>query len=389
MRGCQTRSPTSSRPARHLADTRETRGHRLMSENAERRAALQRERAAALADGSTAGRCPPAKSVRSTSAPAPGAFAFAIAPRVREVVARRARRGARRARARRRAGERRSGRRRRRASAVRAFVLRLSRDAAHAAPHAAAGAARGRACTRHAARRDDPRRRPARPADPLVGARAHALRAGARPVDHPRPRRTPTCAGSSTRTASSCCARRSIARAARSRGVPRPRRLRGRRARARAKPRADRLRGRRRLVPAPALAAARAERPIAPARAPDPCEGAVPARHGDLAAVVLDGLEEPLDDERRVDDEPARAARGGSRCGKPSVSTKPGVHGVHRDAARRELDGDRARERELRVLRRRVRAARDGAGDRDDVDDVRACGRGPGRNASVAQTEPR
>ena len=48
---------------------------------------------------------------------------------------------------------------------------------------------------------------------------------------------------------------------------------------------------------------------------------------------------------------------------------------VHLDAARREQAGERARERELRVLRGRVRPAGregDGARDRDDVDDVRA-----------------
>ena len=42
------------------------------------------------------------------------------------------------------------------------------------------------------------------------------------------------------------------------------------------------------------------------------------------------------------------------------------------DPARRELDGDRARERELCVLRRRVRPDGHGACDGDDVDDVRA-----------------
>ena len=80
----------------------------------------------------------------------------------------------------------------------------------------------------------------------------------------------------------------------------------------------------------------------------------------------------------------ARATNGGSttssrsgkpkreRCGKPGVSTKPGVDGEHRDAARGELDRDRARERELGVLGGRVGADRDEAGDRDDVDDVRA-----------------
>ena len=48
------------------------------------------------------------------------------------------------------------------------------------------------------------------------------------------------------------------------------------------------------------------------------------------------------------------------------------VDGVHGDAARRELHRQRARERELRVLRRRVWADGDGARDGHDVDEVRA-----------------
>ena len=55
-----------------------------------------------------------------------------------------------------------------------------------------------------------------------------------------------------------------------------------------------------------------------------------------------------------------------------------GVDGVDAHAARAELGGAGARERDLRVLRRGVRAGgpeRDRSGDRDDVDDVRR-GRG-------------
>ena len=61
-------------------------------------------------------------------------------------------------------------------------------------------------------------------------------------------------------------------------------------------------------------------------------------------------------------------------CGKPSVSTKPGQHRVHPDAATRQKAGERARECELRVLGRGVRPRRregDRPCDRDDVDDVR------------------
>ena len=70
-----------------------------------------------------------------------------------------------------------------------------------------------------------------------------------------------------------------------------------------------------------------------------------------------------------------KALRSTVFCGKPSVSTKPGQHGVHPDAAPCEQAGERARERELGVLRGGVRPGgreRDRAGDRDDVDDVRA-----------------
>ena len=52
---------------------------------------------------------------------------------------------------------------------------------------------------------------------------------------------------------------------------------------------------------------------------------------------------------------------------------EPRQHGEHLDPAAAELPRDRARERELRVLRRGVRARRrkrDGAGDGDDVRDV-------------------
>src|SRR6266511_3294329 len=63
-----------------------------------------------------------------------------------------------------------------------------------------------------------------------------------------------------------------------------------------------------------------------------------------------------------------------SRCGKPGVSTKPGLT----VCTRTPRGGDRPREGELGVLRGRIRArGRKGnqSRDRDDVDDVRGCGR--------------
>ena len=86
----------------------------------------------------------------------------------------------------------------------------------------------------------------------------------------------------------------------------------------------------------------------------------------------------------------SRRERAGTRssAGSPLFRRSRVGTGVQVDSARRELDGDRARERELCVLRRRVRADRDGAGDGDDVDDVGAW-RKPGRNATDDQTAPR
>src|SRR5207302_11163048 len=71
----------------HLPDARTAGDHRLMSEHAERRAALQRERAAALAERLEQWlRLEGDERALDVGAGA-GAFAFAIAPRVREVVA--------------------------------------------------------------------------------------------------------------------------------------------------------------------------------------------------------------------------------------------------------------------------------------------------------------
>ena len=68
-----------------------------------------------------------------------------------------------------------------------------------------------------------------------------------------------------------------------------------------------------------------------------------------------------------------RAGAGSQPCGKPSVSTKPGLTVCTRIPRAAELRRGRAREGELRVLRCRVgagRGNRDRARDRDDVDDV-------------------
>ena len=122
----------------------------------------------------------------------------------------------------------------------------------------------------------------------------------------------------------------------------------------------------------------------------EPHRRPVPARHEDLATVVLDAVEDPLDDERRVDDEPAGERSVAARAaGSPASRRSPGSRSSTEIAAAAELDRERAREAELRVLRRRVRAVGDRARDRDDVDDAHEPGARPGRNARSVHTEPR
>ena len=70
-----------------------------------------------------------------------------------------------------------------------------------------------------------------------------------------------------------------------------------------------------------------------------------------------------------------RRRRNSAACEKPSVCTKPGKDGVHGDPMARERRPQAAREGELSMLRRHVRAGaceRDRARDRHDVDDVGA-----------------
>ena len=78
------------------------------------------------------------------------------------------------------------------------------------------------------------------------------------------------------------------------------------------------------------------------------------------------------------------------RCGKPSVSTNPGMTVCTRMPAAAEQRGGRARERELRVLRGGVRAGRregDRASDRDHVDDVRSALGGGGAEAGQERAQ--
>ena len=70
-----------------------------------------------------------------------------------------------------------------------------------------------------------------------------------------------------------------------------------------------------------------------------------------------------------------RAGRTGRAAGSPSVSTKPGLTVCTEMPRGASSTRERARERELRVLRRGVRPDRDRAGDGDDVDDVGAARR--------------
>ena len=277
-----------------------------------------------------------ATSACSTSAPATGALAFAVAPHVREVVAVDSdAEMVERARARRAANVE-VVRRRRRAPPVRAtFEFDLVGHPAHAAPHAASRAARRRARPGHAARRHVLVVDQLAPVDPLAALELNRVRARARPVDDPRARRRTTCARSSTRTARAAArARSSTSRATSTRTSTSP---------AAKAPSASARAASRRRATRPSSAGtcycARRRDDGPGASACDPRGRPVPARHEDLAPVVVDRVEQPLDDERRLDDE-ARAEPAEAACaaGSPSRLDEAGVDRVHRDAARRELD---------------------------------------------------
>ena len=100
--------------------------------------------------------------------------------------------------------------------------------------------------------------------------------------------------------------------------------------------------------------------------------GAVPARHRDLAPVVLDRAEDPLDDERRVDREPSREpaamAGGGSRASR----SRPGLTvctAIPRGASSTASERENA---SCACFDAEYGPAGDLARDRDDVHDVRA-----------------
>ena len=224
------------------------------------------------------------------------------------------------------------------------------------------------------------------PADPLVrraAAPSSSVRATRRP---PASSPMPTCAGSSTRTAWRSCTRRSSSE---------PRDLEayldlagceGVRARRGARPRA--ATGYRRCLSGSSLPRRVGAKP-GRARAPAPgCEAGTSAARRS-PAVLVDCHRGVAG--RRAVDGPRVSSRAAEALAlrEAFCLDEPGVHGVDRDAARSELGGERARERELRVLRRRVRPLGDGAGDRHDVDDDASPAPRPGRNASVVQTEPR
>jgi len=87
---------------------------------------------------------------------------------------------------------------------------------------------------------------------------------------------------------------------------------------------------------------------------------------------VVDCVEQPAGDERGRSDHAIERPRHSGALREPGCLDQPGKDSVDLDAARSELGRERARERELGVFRRRVRAFREDPGDRYDVDDVRA-----------------
>ena len=99
--------------------------------------------------------------------------------------------------------------------------------------------------------------------------------------------------------------------------------------------------------------------------------------HGTVTSrlFLLDRVRDRPRDRRRVDDEPAQHRAPQHGLLREALGLDEARHDrVHAHAAAAQQRRGRARERELRVLCRAVRARRrerDGARDRDDVDDVR------------------
>ena len=87
--------------------------------------------------------------------------------------------------------------------------------------------------------------------------------------------------------------------------------------------------------------------------------------------------QDPLGDELRLRDERAQTAARSAPLREAFGLDEAGEDRVHADPARPQLGGDRARERELRVLRGRVRAARAGGDRARDRDHVRRRRRAP------------
>jgi enoyl-[acyl-carrier protein] reductase I len=87
---------------------------------------------------------------------------------------------------------------------------------------------------------------------------------------------------------------------------------------------------------------------------------------------VVDGVEDPPGDERRVDGKTPPDWPEPLTLWEARRLDETRIDGVDGDALPPELERGGARERELSVLRRRVRPVRHRSGDRHDVDDVRA-----------------
>ena len=124
----------------------------------------------------------------------------------------------------------------------------------------------------------------------------------------------------------------------------------------------------------------------------DEREDAVPARDVELPLAGLDRLHDPLGDELRPDHRPAEeGAREHALLREAFRLDEAREDGVHLHAARAEEAGERAGERELRVLRRGVRPGRPERDDPATETTLTTCepACSPGSSARTNQTPPR
>ena len=145
----------------------------------------------------------------------------------------------------------------------------------------------------------------------------------------------------------------------------------------------------------PARRATRREKMPGTSACPIACEAVREPRHRDLDAALVDGSHDRPRDVVGLDDVAPQHRAPQLRPLREALRLdEPRHHRVDLNPLLPEECGGRAREGELRVLRRGVRARRsegDGARDGHEVDDVRiaSAARSPGANARRHQTPPR